>query len=253
MGKEVTEPVKCLNCSSILGGSFCGSCGQKAGTGRLSLKSLVSGVARDVAGLDYSVIRTTMALIKNPGQFVLDYKNGKRAGYWNPFRFFLFSIALNIASAFVLGEPAVTPVRASADTWIGSLSQTLQYGIVLSLLLLPIAAMLGFLFRKQNYNTTEAYCFLMYITSKMILYVIVLKLFISLFSTTSPLMNDDLIVEGLVVVGILSFLTLWGAYHFFPKPYPKTLMKLIASVAFALLLLQGVAGIILWVMETLVT
>lgn len=83
----------CLNCSAPkerTNATFCTYCGQKHGTGKISLKEIVSELISNIFNLDSKTIRTAGALLL-PGKLTKEYFHGKHKSYSHPIRLFFVS------------------------------------------------------------------------------------------------------------------------------------------------------------------
>lgn len=86
---------ECLNCSHPLDISdrYCPNCSQINSTKKLSLRDFIDEFFSSLISYDSRLLRTLAALILRPGRITLDYVEGKRVRYTNPFRF-LLSLAI---------------------------------------------------------------------------------------------------------------------------------------------------------------
>ena len=70
--------VRCANCGTEFADNFCPRCGQKAGVGRITWKTVQQGVMM-LWGMDSrSLSATLLQLILRPGYLISDYISGKR-------------------------------------------------------------------------------------------------------------------------------------------------------------------------------
>jgi hypothetical protein len=100
-----TQAITCLNCGANVASRWCGDCGQRAETQRLTLRRLVREVPHGILHVDRGLVPTVRALLGNPGKVVADYLAGKRVRYFNP-------LTLLVISAGVCGAAwAVFPFR----------------------------------------------------------------------------------------------------------------------------------------------
>lgn len=82
---------RCLNCGHALDISdqFCSYCGQKNSSKTLDLKQLMTEFFSGLIAYDSRLRKTIRALVSSPGKLSLEYIQGKRISYVNPFRFFI--------------------------------------------------------------------------------------------------------------------------------------------------------------------
>jgi hypothetical protein len=116
----------CLNCGASLQGRYCASCGQKAATGRLSLRNLLAEAIDEFLNLDGKIVRTLKVLVLRPGQLTAEFLSGRRVSYVSPLRTYLImSILFFSATAFVPGGTGFITVTSSDQVSQGwSLSTT---------------------------------------------------------------------------------------------------------------------------------
>lgn len=82
---------RCLNCSHSLDISdkYCPSCGQRNTNKKINLSDLIQELFSSVLSYDSKLWQTIKLMFLKPGQLSLEYMQGKRTTYTNPFRFFL--------------------------------------------------------------------------------------------------------------------------------------------------------------------
>ena len=109
------NPVEiCLNCGTVLGGQYCGNCGQRAASRLISVWELLRDAFGDLLELDSRLWRTLIPLLTRPGRLTRDYLEGRRARFMPPFRTYLvLSIVFFLVAFFdpreelgILFEPA---------------------------------------------------------------------------------------------------------------------------------------------------
>ena len=114
-GGESKPAEACLNCGAILGGQYCGNCGQRGASRLISIWELLKDAFGDLLELDSRLWRTLIPLMIRPGQLTRDYLRGRRARYMPPFRMYLvLSIVFFLIAFFdpreelgILFEPQV--------------------------------------------------------------------------------------------------------------------------------------------------
>jgi hypothetical protein len=87
----------CLNCGTELMDhqNFCPNCGQKRETPRISFLYLTKEFLAVFAHADRGLFNLVKSLAVNPGQVAIDYVEGRRKRYFNPFGFLVICIALS--------------------------------------------------------------------------------------------------------------------------------------------------------------
>ena len=85
----------CLNCGNPLELShrYCPNCSQLNSTKSLTVRDFLEEFLGSIIDYDSRLFRTVTAMLIRPGQISLDYIQGKRVTYTNPFRF-LLSLAI---------------------------------------------------------------------------------------------------------------------------------------------------------------
>ena len=80
---------RCLNCGALLGGQYCGNCGQRASSRLISIWELTRDAFGDLFELDSRLWRTLIPLAIRPGTLTRDYLRGRRARFMPPFRTYI--------------------------------------------------------------------------------------------------------------------------------------------------------------------
>ena len=96
---EDTKPVKtikCLNCGTEFKGNFCPECGQRADTGRFTVRFLFENLLKGILSNDGGVWITLKSLFTKPGQMMVDIINGKRKSYFSPFPMLFLTLSLYV-------------------------------------------------------------------------------------------------------------------------------------------------------------
>ncbi len=105
--EEKKDTSCCLNCAAPKeqdGSIFCAYCGQKHGTGKVSLKEIFAELVSNIFNLDSKTIRTAAALFF-PGKLTQEYFQGRHKSYSHPIRmFFVSAIFFFAAVTFSLGD-----------------------------------------------------------------------------------------------------------------------------------------------------
>jgi RNA polymerase subunit RPABC4/transcription elongation factor Spt4 len=93
---EVNNTVKCLNCGTEFQGKFCPECGQRADTGRFTVKFIFSNFILGILSNDGGVWFTIKNLFTKPGQMMIDIINGKRKSYFSPFPMLFLTLSMYV-------------------------------------------------------------------------------------------------------------------------------------------------------------
>lgn len=94
--KDSVANTKCLNCGTEFEGKFCPECGQRADTGRFTIKSIFQNLLVAILSIDGGAWITLKSLFTRPGSMVVDILNGKRKRYFSPFPMLFLILALYI-------------------------------------------------------------------------------------------------------------------------------------------------------------
>jgi len=94
--------MECLNCGHPFFGNekYCPNCGQKNKSKKITFKSFLGEVFNGFTSWDAKFWKTLIPLLTKPGRVSLDYINGKRSRYSNPFQFYL---SVSILFFIILG------------------------------------------------------------------------------------------------------------------------------------------------------
>jgi len=103
-------PDKCRNCDAdiVFGHAFCGKCGQKQGTPRLTLHEIAHELLHVFVHVDRSALSLVRLLLVRPGAVALDYVQGRRKRYFGPFAFLFVVVAAASAAIALTGFRAVS-------------------------------------------------------------------------------------------------------------------------------------------------
>ena len=96
---ENPQPVKttkCLNCDTEFEGKYCPECGQRADTGRFTVRFIFENLLKAILSNDGGVWITLKSLFTHPGQMMVDIINGKRKSYFSPFPMLFLTLSLYV-------------------------------------------------------------------------------------------------------------------------------------------------------------
>ena len=118
----------CLNCNTVLGGQYCGNCGQRARSRLISIWELVRDAFGDLFELDSRLWRTLLPLISKPGQLTRDYLEGRRVRFMPPFRTYLvLSIVFFLIAFFDPREELGILLGPEPEAASGSASEVAEF------------------------------------------------------------------------------------------------------------------------------
>ncbi|UTW62230.1 DUF3667 domain-containing protein [bacterium SCSIO 12741] len=165
----------CQNCGAENPGRYCSVCGQKV-LPRITLKYIIDNTSGHILSYDNSFLHTVFALIIRPGVVLTEFMEGKRAHYFEPFKFLLLTITLtSIAFIGLPGMDSIWDIQAQQagpsininGNEAGKLFQKMlrQYFTIFLFLTIPTGAIINsLLFRKLKYNLAEHLVVITYIT-----------------------------------------------------------------------------------------
>lgn len=97
----------CKNCGHHYEGHYCNECGQKAKTGKLTLRSVIDNWAYGLTNCDTGILFTYKELFTRPGHMLADYIRGKRVIYFQPFPMLFITAGLYGLLSEILVPPEI--------------------------------------------------------------------------------------------------------------------------------------------------
>ena len=85
---------RCANCFAVARSLYCPLCGQKQVPPDLGVRGLLRELAQELLNADGRLRRTTRSLLLHPGEFAVDYLEGRRARHLPPVRTWLITTLL---------------------------------------------------------------------------------------------------------------------------------------------------------------
>lgn len=108
------KEARCQNCHASLTGPFCHLCGQKDGSLKNPIWSLIVQVLRDEFSIDGKIFQTLLKLMTIPGGVTRTYMDGRRARFMPPVRLFFVTFILFFL-ILTLGKIAVLDVSLISE------------------------------------------------------------------------------------------------------------------------------------------
>ena len=111
----------CPNCGTSLIGPFCALCGQERDTHRRSVWNLVRDLVEDVISFDSRILRTAIALLVEPGEIAIAFREGRTHHFVPAMRLYffvslLFFLILSVTGlAIIQLELVATPMKVFHD------------------------------------------------------------------------------------------------------------------------------------------
>ncbi len=111
----------CPNCRTPLIGPYCALCGQERDTHRRSVWNLISDLVEDVISFDSRILRTAIALLVEPGEIAIAFRDGRTHHFVPAMRLYffvslLFFLMLSVTGlAIIQLELVATPMKIFHD------------------------------------------------------------------------------------------------------------------------------------------
>ena len=87
--------ITCKNCLAVVDLNYCGNCGQKASTSRLTIPGLIRDLPHAIFHVDKGFLFNFLHLFKRPGDAIQDYLAGKRKYFFHPATYLVLSLVIN--------------------------------------------------------------------------------------------------------------------------------------------------------------
>lgn len=222
---------RCLNCDTALHSkeNFCSHCGQKADTNRYTFKELLHQFLVTFTNAERGLWLLLKGTVIRPGQTAIEFVEGKRKRYYNPFTFLALIISLTLLTnswfkyydEVKIDQQAlnqITDVRykeqyvETIKRWNEVVSWTYKYQNTFNLLCCPYFSFFLFLFfKKRKRNMAEInVAYLLFCPVALLLSAFLFTPLISGFrnsGTASLLQFGDLFVQNVYVAwGMTIFL-----------------------------------------------
>jgi len=121
LAKGGAKPGPCPNCGTSMIGAYCAVCGQERDTHRRSVFSLVGDLFEDIISFDSRILRTVIALLVEPGEIAIAFREGRTRRYVPALRLYffvslLFFLMLSVTGlAIIQLELVATPMKVYHD------------------------------------------------------------------------------------------------------------------------------------------
>ncbi len=225
------EQPRCLNCNTPIDPrqNFCPGCAQKTDTRRYTFREILSQFLATLSFMQRGLWLLLKGTAVRPGQTAIEFVQGKRKRYYNPFTFLavIISLTLLMNSFFryydevKIDQQALSRITdpsykekyiESTRRWNNVISWEYKYQNIFNLLCCPYFSLFLFLFfRKRGRNMAEInVAYLLFCPVALLLSAFLFTPLISAFrnsATASYLQFGDLFVQNLYVAwGMTVFL-----------------------------------------------
>jgi len=224
----------CLNCHQKNDESyqFCPACGQKASIHRINTSFLFHEVIHAFTHADTGIFYLVKELALRPGEVVKEYVAGERKKYYNPFNFFLITVAI---SAFLSAYFHLFDTNLKSNNPVSAIiTKRVNWILVASV---PMQAFFTWLFfRKKKYNFAENIIFQCFLGGfRFIFFVLIFTTFVSLF-------REYYNIILYIYFGIYILYVIWAARQFYEENLWWTGIKILASFVFTQMLIAIIIG-----------
>ncbi len=150
--------MNCINCNFDHNEKYCPNCGERKGTKKITLSSIVEDSFSSITNMDKGFLFNIRSLFLQPKKITIDYILGKRKGILNPISFLIIAITIYIivitffkVPKDLVEENSVTKSRLEkTSNYVGFfLRAYLKYFWVLCII--PLGITLKLIFRKYNF------------------------------------------------------------------------------------------------------
>lgn len=246
----------CLNCNNALypKQNFCSSCGQKADTNKFTFRELLHQFLVTFASVEKGIWLLLKGTAIRPGQTAIEFVEGKRKRYYNPFTFLALVISLTLLTngwfnyyddvkidpqvlSGITDQNYKEKYIESINRWNEVVSWQYKYQNMFNLLCCPYFSFFLFLFfKKRKRNLAEInVAYLLFCPVALLLSAFLFTPVISGFrnsAVASYLQFGDLFVQNLYVA--------WGMTVFLGFKSFVGFLKVLGVIC-----LSGIIGFIL--------
>ena len=164
----------CKSCGFSGAGDYCSRCGHQYKTKRISISGLLHDILHFFTHLEKGFGYTLKQLIIAPGHMQRTYIEGERSKHQKPFSMFIICASISAVSRYWILK-ALLKYYHAAD--ISEANFFHEYIVVLYIALVPVFALLGYLFfYKSGYNYAEMGVWILYTVSVLFLGAIFIAL-----------------------------------------------------------------------------
>jgi len=127
-GQTTSHRAQCQNCGAPLIGPYCARCGQHDVDYHRSIRHMVEDFAEGFFHLDGKFFMSVRYLFTRPGFLTREFIAGRRAGYANPVRFYIFASFLFFVVAALTHRKPATPDTPEATARAGEALKQAEQG-----------------------------------------------------------------------------------------------------------------------------
>lgn len=197
--------MKCLNCGQEFDTPYCGACGQKASSGRITGADVREAWQSELH-LRRGWLRTVVELTRRPGGMIHDYLDGHRVLYIGPVRYTLTMMAIATFLAYsVLPPMYMAPTDAKDAAAQQAIVDFLQrFGQLLGGLYAPVFALVSWgLFHRSGRSYAEHLTVNLYCTGHLTLICLPFIALDSVLKTAGMVTSGAFYIIGVVYIAVV--------------------------------------------------
>lgn len=240
----MTENCFCKNCNAGLQGAYCHACGQKASTGRLTIRAVLQNMFHGIFHCDRNILYTCYALFTRPGRMIADYIAGCRIRYFNPFTMLIITAGIaTLLREVMLAGHVEEQVKAAIDSdsvlsrlllYAGKVTDSPAFSAIL--LILPFALAAKWAIGKKSgnrYNYMELLVAGVYIACQCLAAYIVIGIpTLSIFGKTT--------ISNLCILSPYFALLVWDCKQLFQLSVIKSVGRVLLMHLHVFLIFLGI-------------
>ncbi len=202
----------CKNCGLEFKSKFCPDCGQKAKTGRITLRHVGQELRQHLVHFDQGFLYTIKELALRPGHSIRVYLVGKRVKHIKPLKFLFWTAAISFLVFHYAGMDQVMMQQLAKQQSGLPESQLLSQKLMLLLTnhpavmvfsMIPFIALCSWLlFRRMGYNYAEHFVLCTYLIGQLSLVSII----------TTPMLRFSSDLQKTALAMAAPSLVIWVVY-----------------------------------------
>jgi len=105
----------CLSCSHTGTETYCGNCGEKLKADRITLPYIIGQWIDIYVGIESGLPSTLKNMLLSPGEFIKNYFQGKRIGYYKPMKFALLLGSISILTSVLTTDKTLLKIEEESS------------------------------------------------------------------------------------------------------------------------------------------
>jgi hypothetical protein len=230
----------CPNCGRNKSGKFCATCGQKEDA-RYNMHLLWHEAVHAITHADKGIFSYAFQLLYRPGTIALDFVEGRRKRYFNPFQFLLIILGIYIVivtstnfmerMAELIADPSNKKLSGEFERVMGFLN---RYQKFIYLALIPLSTLvIKWIFPRSGFNYSEHFVgYVVYYSASMLVHGLLMLL-------TAMVPQSMNLMMGLSTVATLVIMIIY-----FKQLYKVTWIKAVWKTALYFIFFMGLIMIL---------